>query len=128
MTRKLQKDIQGATSSANGTATQAISLARLVRSFAAEDEESRIYAGFVAELVRQQARIKLAYTLYAPTVAGFNAVLLGAVLAFGRAKVHDAASASDFAAFLFYTNRIQACRSSQIPLDLPSSSQIMALL
>ena len=83
-----------------------------MRCFAAERTESAGYSRFVDDLVRQQVKIKLAYTLYAPAVTGFNAALLAGVLVYGRRSVATPAEASDFAAFVFYTNRIQGAMST----------------
>lgn len=112
VTRSMQKEIQAATSAANGTATQAISLVRLVRCFSAEEHESGVYSAYVDTLVRLQSRIKLAYTLYVPVVSAFNNVLLFGVLTYGRKTVSSPREASDFAAFVFYTNRIQGAMST----------------
>jgi ATP-binding cassette subfamily B (MDR/TAP) protein 8 len=58
ITRVMQKEIQDATSVANGGATQAISLLRTVRSLGAEAHEMARYAAQVADLRRKQEKIK----------------------------------------------------------------------
>ena len=102
---------QEATSAANGTATQAISLLRLVRCFSAEAHESDVYAGFVARLLALQSKIKFAYTVYVPVVSAFNNALLLGVLLYGRRHVVTPSAAAGFAAFVAYTTRIQSARA-----------------
>ena len=107
LTRTMQKDIQDATSVANGGATQAIGLLRTVRSLGAEELETAKYAAQVAALKRQQEKIKAVWAFYVPMVAILNNVLLVVVLAVGHATVHTPQQAAGVAVFVFYTNRIQ---------------------
>jgi ABC-type multidrug transport system fused ATPase/permease subunit len=107
LTRSMQKDIQDATSVANGGATQAIGLLRTVRSLGAEELETAKYGAQVAALKRQQEKIKAVWAFYVPMVAILNNVLLVVVLAVGHATVHTPQQAAGFAVFVFYTNRIQ---------------------
>lgn len=81
--RSMQKEVQSAVADTNGVATQAISLSRLVRTFAAEDHETHIYGLAVNKLVVQQARTKLLWTIYMPFVTTFNAILLIGVFVYG---------------------------------------------
>lgn len=107
ITRVMQKDIQDATSVANGGATQAISLLRTVRSLGAEQHEMARYAAQVDHLRRKQEKIKAVWAIYMPVVSLLNNGLLCAVLLAGHAHVRDAASGAAFAVFFLYTSRIQ---------------------
>ena len=80
ITRVMQKEIQDATSVANGGATQAISLLRTVRSLGAEAHEMARYAAQVADLRRKQEKIKAVWAIYMPLVSILNNGLLCAVL------------------------------------------------
>ena len=107
ITRVMQKEIQDATSVANGGATQAISLLRTVRSLGAEAHEMARYAAQVADLRRKQEKIKAVWAIYMPLVSILNNGLLCAVLLAGHSHVRDAASGAAFAVFFLYTSRIQ---------------------
>jgi ABC-type branched-subunit amino acid transport system ATPase component len=107
LTRKMQKDIQDATSIANGGATQAIGLLRTVRSLGAEELETQKYAKQVADLRVQQERIKAVWAAYVPAVSILNNGLLALVLVFGHATVRTPQQAAGFAVFFLYCNRIQ---------------------
>lgn len=78
-----------------------------MRTFAAEDHETAIYGASVKELVVKQSKTKLIWTIYMPFVTCFNALLVIGVFAYSKRHVHTRKDASDFAAFLFYTTRIQ---------------------
>jgi ABC-type multidrug transport system fused ATPase/permease subunit len=107
VTKVMQKEIQDATSRANGGATQALSLLRTVRTLGAEAHETAQYAAQVAELRSKQERIKMVWALYMPAVSTLNNALLCAVLLSGHARVRTPADGAAFAVFFLYTSRIQ---------------------
>jgi ABC-type multidrug transport system fused ATPase/permease subunit len=112
VTRVMQKDIQDATSRANGGATQAISLLRTVRTLGAEAHEVDKYGAQVAELRVKEERLKIVWSVYMPLVSLLNNSLLVGVLIAGRAHVRTPDQAAGFAVFMFYTTRIQGAMTS----------------
>lgn len=78
-----------------------------VRTFAAEDHETSVYGASVKELVVKQSKTKLIWAIYMPFVTLFNALLVIGVFSYMHATVKTRKDASDFAAFIFYTTRIQ---------------------
>ncbi len=112
LTRTMQKDIQDATSAANGGATQAIGLLRTVRALGAEEHEVAKYGLQVAALRQKQERIKAVWAIYMPVVSLLNNGLLVGVLAAGHARVRTPQQAAGFAVFVFYTSRIQTAMTA----------------
>lgn len=112
LTRTMQKEIQDATSRANGGATQAISLLRTVRALGAEAHERSKYGLLVAELRAKQERIKAVWALYVPATLLLNNALLVGVLLAGHARVRSPQQAAGFAVFVFYTSRIQTAMAA----------------
>ena len=107
LTRTMQKEVQDATSAANGGATQAISLLRTVRSLNGEGIEISRYAAAVGELRVIAEKLKLVWTAYVPAVSLLNNALLLGTLWAGHAYVSTPAQAAGFASFFFYSQRIQ---------------------
>jgi len=111
ITRSMQATIQDATSAANGGAVQGISLLRTVRSLGGEEVEVSRYRAAVEALRVLQERLKLVWAVYVPAVSMLNNALLLGVLAAGRAYVRSPEQAAAFAAFFFYSQRLQNCLS-----------------
>ncbi|KAG5178077.1 P-loop containing nucleoside triphosphate hydrolase protein [Tribonema minus] len=106
--RKLQKKIQDVKGDANQVADQSIALARLVRAFAAEEWEQHHYDKSNLDMVREQLRSKMAYSLYVPVVAIVQNALTFAVLCLGGFYVtRGQMSGADLTAFLFYSQTVQ---------------------
>jgi len=112
ITARMQKDIQDATSKANGASTQAISLLRTVRSLGGEGLEVERYTAQVQELRLKQERIKLVWSVYAPLTSIITNLLLLFVLIAGHFRVKTPAQGASFAVFVFYCSRLQSALSS----------------